>query len=168
MVMKNDTVPVNETSTGMWYLVDALWLNSWKEFVNGLKQCAYATEHFCPRQSVDPLMMFLSLFLPAVFSNTLPGPVDNARLLDASGVPLPGMRVSVDYRGVNELVSFLLLILSCPFFRALLCFSPFALRPPLPPSFLSFAGVELFHGAVRRWTRNHSQDDRFVWPLKLL
>ena len=73
MVMKNDNVSVDQTSTGLWYLLDTHWLNTWKEFVNGL-------------------------------SNTLPGPVDNSRLLDSFGVPVPNMRVSVDYRGINELV----------------------------------------------------------------
>lgn len=70
---EKDFIRRNDTSeASVWYLVDVKWLQEWKTFV---------TRTNAP---------------------TVPGPIDNSRLLDrATGGSRPGLRPVDDYRGVN-------------------------------------------------------------------
>lgn len=61
----------DKEDTRVWFLVSALWLKEWKDFIKR--------------------------------SGSIPGPIDNARLVDPqTGVPHKGLRVVEDYRGVNS------------------------------------------------------------------
>jgi Ubiquitin carboxyl-terminal hydrolase/DUSP domain len=61
-----------------WFLMSEWWLNRWRNFINNSGPSDGSGRGILP-----------------------PGPIDNARLLDKSGHPLPNQRAIIHYRGVN-------------------------------------------------------------------
>mmetsp|Transcript_34467 Transcript_34467/g.73426 ORF Transcript_34467/g.73426 Transcript_34467/m.73426 type:complete len:880 (-) Transcript_34467:214-2853(-) len=79
LVTKYDTKTTGEGHG--WYLVDAVWVNKWKRYVRS-----------------DPITEIHDI------SATAPGPVNNGRLLDKHGEPRSGLKLRIDYIGVNARV----------------------------------------------------------------
>jgi hypothetical protein len=67
-----------EEDRTLWYLISEWWLFRWRSFINNDGPSDGTGRGILP-----------------------PGPIDNARLLDRSGEPLPNLRPIVHYRGVN-------------------------------------------------------------------
>jgi len=61
-----------------WFIVSEWWLSRWRNFINNGGPSDGTGRGTLP-----------------------PGPIDNARLLDKAGNPLPNQRAAVHYRGVN-------------------------------------------------------------------
>ena len=66
-----------------WFVMSEVWLKAWRDFIDS-----------SPAAPVDGTGRGV---LP-------PGPIDNARLLGRDGKPLPNLRASIHYRGVNKKV----------------------------------------------------------------
>ena len=70
----------------IWYIIDGEWLKDWKMFVNNKRSRAA----FGARMSVNERIGILD-----------PGTINNYKLLDFEGNPLPNLRKGQDYRAVN-------------------------------------------------------------------